>query len=257
MLQSQEKIGWRFITRGILSKHWRELYVSSLARNEWSTTTVDDPAFVDPNDLLDLETISLSTISSDDLTSYDTKSDTDSVPSVPTNPKTRDNTNVQVRTSDPVVFFAGLIKTIWVEMGALWRHHQASVHQANTAIQSPIKLDELKTRVRLIQFLQPRVLVIHRSLYFPADIEAFLSTATIRQLQSYVTFYQPVIMASIRSAEKQAVLLPLVMPLPQGQLESTTQMTQHPALEEASHRKRNRLRTLSLVVLWIIGMARR
>jgi hypothetical protein len=64
-------------------------------------------------------------------------------------------------------------------------------------------------------------------------------------------------MASIRSAEKQAVLLPLVVPLPQGQPESTTQMTQHPALEEASHRKQSRLRTLSLVVLWIIGMARR
>jgi hypothetical protein len=60
MLQSQKKIEWRFITRGILSKQWREeLYVSSLARNDWSTMTVDDPALVDPDDLLDLETISL------------------------------------------------------------------------------------------------------------------------------------------------------------------------------------------------------
>jgi hypothetical protein len=48
-----------------------------------------------------------------------------------------DNTDPIKRTIDPTVFMAGLIKTIWIEVGNLWKHHLQTVHKHEQKTRSP------------------------------------------------------------------------------------------------------------------------
>jgi hypothetical protein len=119
-------------------------------------------------------------------------------------------------------------------------------------------LKDLQAKMRSLHELQHKVLPINREKYFYPNLESYLETATIPQLRTYITTYQPVIWASIRAATAASTLAEstsnyLPAPVPGPILRHTTS---HSAMEEVPHRKRNRLRTLARVILWIITLAR-
>lgn len=245
---SQSTIGWRFMTRGFLSIKWRELYQKSLLENQWGvhdSSTSQDPDENDDN----------CEDSDNDLGELDIESISTDHESTPNLMLLGDNTSASHKTSDPIIFMAGLIKTMWLELGTLWKHHLQKIHQSQEASTSPVQLADLKAKVRVLHQQRPKVLATHRDRYFHDDLERFLENATLRQLQSYIAHYQPAILSSIRSASMSQ--FDPTNSDPVTNLTTHEHLTQHPALEEASHRKRNRLRILGRVVQWIIRLARR
>jgi hypothetical protein len=80
---------------------------------------------------------------------------------------------------------------------------------------------------------------------------------SLLQLQTYLTAYTPVIMASIRAADSQLDRPFRWLTMSTTPQSSIAQPTGHSAWEEAPHRKRNRLRIRVLQILWIIQNRRR
>jgi hypothetical protein len=147
---------------------------------------------------------------------------------------------------------------MWLEVGALWRSHLETQHQNTQTTQSPLLLADLKSKIRQLHCLQHKVLPRHRNTYFHSNLDEYLSSATIHNLQTYIATYCPVIMASVRAAETELLLaLTSINHLPISESNTLNHVQAHSALEEASHRKRNRLRILSWVVLWITRVSRR
>jgi hypothetical protein len=246
LFDSQRTIGWRLLLRGFLSVQWRALLLHELDHAEWTPTTDDNYSFTssssqDPDvstDGADEYPPHLFTAPSDSCTSSSTSSSADVADY---------QADSLHRTVDPTVFLAGLIKVLWLELSILWRQHHEDIHQSSTQKYSPVTISECQLRIRSLALLRPRVLSRHRDLYFHADLEAFLDRATLPQLESYLARYLPVIMASLREAEIQAAMGASFSstsrsPSSSHSIHSTSDSSVHPALEEPSHRKRNRLR---------------
>ena len=172
---------------------------------------------------------------------------------------------------------AGLIKVMWNAVGQLWLDHLATIHETTKSTQSPITLESLRSRVRLIHALRPHTLPIHAH-YFPSNLDGFLQKATIQSLTSYITHYLPPIEHSINTARSAAASAietrpECPTPAPQsptsgvGTSPSSTPSplinlsvhppTSHPAMEETPHRKRNRRRRFTRVLQALTTWARR
>jgi hypothetical protein len=246
LFESQHTIDWRLLLRGFLSLQWRVLLLHELDHAEW-TSTIDDNYSFSSSSSPDPE------VSPDDADDYPPDlftAPSDSCASSSTSSSSADVADYQAdtlhRTVDPTVFLAGLIKVIWLELSILWRQHHEDIHQSSTQKHSPVKVSECQLRIRSLALLRPRVLSRHRDLYFHADLEAFLARATLPQLESYLARYLPVIMASLREAEIQAAMSASCSSTSRSSsshsIVHSTDPSAHPALEEPSHRKRNRLR---------------
>jgi hypothetical protein len=162
--------------------------------------------------------------------------------------------------TDPTIFLAGIIKILWAEMGILWRSHLEYNHKTAETKNSPVTLQDNQTQVRALHNLKEQVQESHRSSYFHDDIDTFLEKSTGQQLGHYIAMYQPVIMASIsrrhRPAHQRQHSAAAVPPdgdpnIPPPRQRTTTTIDRdennrlliHPALEEAPHRKRTRIRS--------------
>ena len=221
-LLEQTTIGLRLMTRGFISLRWRQDLSTSLKRSNGGHTPLDH-----------------------DMTST----------------------------------LAGLIKVMWNAIGQLWLDHLATIHETTKSTQSPITLESLRSRVRLIHALQPHTLPIHAH-YFPSNLDAFLQKATIQSLNSYITHYLPPIEHSLkiaRSAAMSAAETSPACPTPAPQSPTTDSdectspssnpspsihlyvhsPTSHPAMEEPTHRKRNRRRRFTRVLQALTTWARR
>ena len=251
--RSQNTIGWDLLTRGFLSIQWRHFFVFTAHMEKWNIISTEASDEL-PNEEVEIEF-------QDDISrsaSIASSDDDDQLPGFDQETLLHDNTVPHTRAVDPAVFIAGLIKTMWLEVGTLWRSHLEAQHQTTQTTQSPLLLADLKSKIRQLHRLQHKVLPHHRNTYFHSNLDEYLSSATIHNLQTYIATYRPVIMASIRAAETELLrALTSVNHLPTSESTSLNHVPTHSALEEASHRKRNRLRILSWVVLWITSASRR
>lgn len=251
---SQARIGWHLLTRGFLSHHWRSFFIQTAHQANWTTDqTLEVFADLDGDEDEPDESQSTGSVSQapQSLDSADE--------SVVTSATLDTNADKQHRRVDPIVFIAGLIKTMWKELGTLWTTHLETVHQTQESRHSPAKIAELQQRIRHLHSLRSRVLARHRSTYFHSDLEAFLSGSSMSQLQTYISQYQPVILSSIQAAEAQHVdqLEPNATVAQHSTGPAIYNPTTHNALEEAPHRKRNRLRIVAQVIMWVTSSFRR
>jgi hypothetical protein len=235
--RSQDNIGWDLLTRGFLSVQWRHFFVFTAHMEKWWNTISTEASDELPDDEVEIEfqdntSLSASIASSD----YDDQSTATDLETL-----LHDNTVPHTRAVDPVVFIAGLIKTMWLEVGSLWRSHLETQHQNTQTTQSPLLRADLQSKIRQLHRLQHKVLPRHRNTYFHSNLDEYLSSATIHNLQTYIVTYRPVIMASVRAAETELLrALTSVNQHPISESNTLNHIPAHSALEEASHRKRNR-----------------
>jgi hypothetical protein len=138
---------------------------------------------------------------------------------------------------DLTPILAGLIKVMWTALSKLWIDHLATIHQTQHTTQSPITRQDLSNRVRRLHALKDRTLPGHAH-YFHDDVDAFIAKAGIFSLQSYINHYTPIINASIQDSRN----------LPPTVARRAAVSISHHAMEEPTHRKRNRRRLLMAIV---------
>ena len=128
---------------------------------------------------------------------------------------------------------------MWGALGRAWIDHLDTVHQKSKCTTSPVTLESLKDRVRLIHAMKPETLRIHHH-YFHDDLDAVLHKATIQSLQTYIQHYLPAIIRSIdlRHAQQINSQAPVITP----NIPGPTHLPLHHAQEEPPHRKHSRRR---------------
>jgi hypothetical protein len=236
---SQNAIGLRLITRGFLSTQWRRLLLTTLHQEQW--IVLDTEWDADEDD-------SVFPTADEVLTDTDTEASTAARILVDTDSEDDESTPSptclvynESRSIDPTLFLAGLIKCIWSEVNHLWTNHQKALHDTEANISNPQRHD-LKQRIRALHDLRRNTRNIHQDTYFFHDLETFLEKGSLYQFQNYIDKYTPAILDSIVQAGG-----PINIPYPHNitpeAISNQTDHNQHPALEEAPHRKRNRRRT--------------
>jgi hypothetical protein len=136
-----------------------------------------------------------------------------------------------IRTIDPTMFLSGLIKIMWNEIRILWANHQEKLHDTSNITSNPQRT-ELQLRIRILHALRGHTRTIHQATYFYSDLDTFLAQGTLYQFQWYIDKYKkPVILDSLvqHILTNEQPTTSTIQPDP----------TQHPALEEAPHRKCN------------------
>jgi hypothetical protein len=234
----------------MLSSQWHNLLLQTLHNDYWRTRHTDIPDYTGP------QWSQVDTTSSDSWSIAESDSDDSLLTFEPEYFVTCDLPDALQpgqgpHTIDPTIFIAGLIKTIWIELATLWRSHLDLIHQTAETTTSPVTRAESITRVRALQVYHATVEAFIRTpTYFPTDIDNFLETSSLQQLQNYIEQHSPIIMAS--HARYQATYPTPHMPnISEGSHAPSTSSTppsersQHHALEESQHRKRNRRRNLS------------
>ncbi|MFM8622826.1 MAG: hypothetical protein ACKOB3_05560 [Holophagaceae bacterium] len=279
--RAQKTIGTHLITRGFISAEWRRLLHTAMREERWAnaeaSTSQRDPAyFLDSLDSDEnLETAQEETIPTiSDATSR--------IMVNPYNreviaAKKRHEHEVEQAAAkakkhqqlDTNVFLSGLIKLLWSDIGDLWINHLSIIHnrKEQTTIDSEETRRNLQTHVRLVQRLKSKTDPIQRNSYFPEDANEFIEKSTTKQLEQYIKAYKPIILKSVKLARITgmavgAFIRRVLTWKPQHDTnddnDSATntsdstqathdrspiaQETEHSALEEAPHRKRNRLR---------------
>ena len=109
--------------------------------------------------------------------------------------------------ADGVEFLAGLTKIVWQEQLTLWDNHLQGINPstATNIARQPDKVNQYKTRIRFLHAQREMCQHGHREVYFYADVEEFLATATGTQMRAYLHHYEPAINASILAARLQPV----------------------------------------------------
>jgi hypothetical protein len=202
----QEKLGWRLMFRGFLSRHWLVYLHQCIHNDRWRTTRPTtnefDPDLIggrlsDPvNERTQESTQQASNPTPHPLNCY---TQAKRMPAVLPEP----DLSTPPQTIDPTIFFAGLIKTLWEELSKLWRSHLDLIHETATSTSSPVSRSEVCIRIRSLVAKEPMVLPIHRtSRYFPPNLDDFLNKSSLPQLQNYLAQYSPVIHSSIAQQHK-------------------------------------------------------
>jgi len=289
---AQQSIGLHLITRGFLSLQWRHLLKETIRESQWTTTTGPKDSPLDPH-----------------AATSDSADDTEPETYDPTAAIMESTRTVVARSRDfdrlvqdsaaearehrqlaPTIFFAGLIKLLWSDLGQLWLDHLKEVHKPDEA--HPTSKHSLETRNNLqshvskLQTLRESTNAESQARYFLPDPAKFLSTATESSLRQYVQAYHPAIVSTIRadaisasvplhsvnrlirnalmwrssspqsprdltpSSSPNQSRVPISAPSP-----DTNTTSQHPALEEAAHRKRNRLRSMSSTASTVVRLS--
>jgi hypothetical protein len=117
--RSQSRIGWHLFTRGFLSMQWRHFFVFTSHLEKWNTALT-----AESEDLLEeLEIDFQDDTSTTTDTSVGTQYEKEQSTATDLDTTLLHNSNLSSRTVDPFIFTAGLIKTIWLKVGTLWRTH--------------------------------------------------------------------------------------------------------------------------------------
>jgi hypothetical protein len=221
------------LSQGILSTEWITLLQQTLHNNHWRTQHTDVPEYTAPKWTI------ANTPSSDARSIIDSLFEPEYIAEF--NLLDAILTNRSLLTIDLVIFIAGLIKIMWVELATLWRSHLDLIHLTATTKTSPVTWEE-EARIQVRALQAP----LRTNKNFPADLNLFLEKSSLQQLKNYIQQYSPVLIAT--SARQSA--MPPIQPQPLMILRDTRQDAQsdqslsshssslHPALEEAQHRKR-------------------
>ena len=103
------------------------------------------------------------------------------------------------------LFFPKLITEIWDLQLQFWRQYQENRHtDSPTPTETSASLSELQAQIRHLYTLSDQVLQTQRPRLFPPDIDVFLDTNNMSQLQAYISQYTPAIRLSIRQATKRS-----------------------------------------------------
>ena len=148
-------------------------------------------------------------------------------------PQSPQESELEALTTKGNSIVSGAIKIFWAELGTLWIRHLETIHDKAKSHVSPVSLDAMRNRVRMIHSLKARTLPMH-SHYFHDDVETYLQGATLQSMTTYVHHYFPVIQASLTTGSNLYATESIQHPHP----------VVHHQVEEPSHRKRNRRRTL-------------
>jgi hypothetical protein len=100
------------------------------------------------------------------------------------------------------VFLSTMTKIIWKNMSEFWHAHLNYVHNPSKPGPSLDKIDEIKTRIRLLHTRRTDTLAVHSDQYFFDDLDTYFQTATSAQMKTYLLNYTQAIYASIREATK-------------------------------------------------------
>ena len=273
---SQAHIGWHLILRGFLSIKWRSL-LQQTQREEANAALIthSQPVKSPANPYAP------STVATDILQPTTPQSFLAQMARLATNKslsrklvRTSNTPSHNPRCTDPTIFFSGLIKIFWSEAGQFWLDHLAGIHKlpppgppprtpspnpfTPATAQSQETQANLRTHAIFLQRLKPYVPSPQRKQYFPTDATNFITGATSNRLQQYLATYKPAIISSIRKVlptlndegpSLRQILSDAFTWKPQDRRPlqiihdiCDTIRPSHPATEEASHRKRNRLR---------------
>jgi hypothetical protein len=261
LLRSQQEIGWRLLTRGFLSVHWRNLLIKTRHQERWSAKLADHyPDFgEEEDDTITAEFDPEWTLTDQDIN--DAPSNEDSLEDMAdffvdfnsddSKPPTSEAYRRQ--DTDPTIFLTGITKILWAEMSTLWRSHLEYNHKTAETKNSPVTLQDNRTQVRALHNLGNQVQEPNRTSYFHDNVDDFLEKSTAQQLGQYIALYEPVIMASISRRRGQSHQSQPQQPADHSIHPSTSRHSKtnngennrlltHPALEEAPHRKRTRIR---------------
>jgi hypothetical protein len=228
----QNAIGLRLLLRGFLTIQWRRLLLTSLHQEQWNIVDTDwDNDEDDPPDFPPVDEV---------LTDTDTEASTAARILVDTDSENEDSTQSPTcllyspsRSIDPTLFLSGLIKIMWAAIHNLWKKHQEKLHDTTDTASNPQRT-KLQQHIRILHALRGHTRAIHQETYFYQDLDTFLAKGTIFQFQCYIDKYKPVILNSL--------VQHILNNDPHDASSTQPDPTQHPALEEAPHRKRNRRR---------------
>jgi ribonuclease HI len=230
--KAQDRIGFCLFLRGFLSIKWRQRLCRSIRDDRLKQYCKDNPTDGPTNPYLNRTKVRIN------------------------NTKTKDPINT-------TVFFAGIIKILWGDLGQLWLDHLALVHQTpEKLVHSEETVHNMRTHVSLIQKLKKLTCQEHRRTYFMKNPSTAIKKMKPSQLKQYIAVYKPAILASIKSkipstrraattiSQRIKSMLTKRQPTPRGigpmianvRLTSHSKFNTHHALGEANHRKRNRLR---------------
>ena len=103
---------------------------------------------------------------------------------------------------------SGLFKLLWTTQLQYWKEHTTSIHAdatnaTNATSSSSDKINEYKTRIRILHHKRSECLHGHQLQYFYDDIETFLTQATLTQMKSYLHHYEHAILQSVRTAREK------------------------------------------------------
>jgi hypothetical protein len=217
----QQAIGWRLMTRGMLSTHWLTLLRQTLHNDHWRTRHTDISTYTGASwsKVETLSSTSWSIVDSEeeaDLNMFEPEYTVDF-----DLPEAMQSSPGGQRTIDPTIFIAGLIKIMWVELATLWRSHLDLIHATATTENSPVTRADAILRIRTLQAHQETVEIQLRTpKYFPLNIDQFLEKSSLQQLSNYIEQYSPVILAS--RARYLAAIAPTDIRQPPGNHNSTT-----------------------------------
>ena len=86
----------------------------------------------------------------------------------------------------------------------LWHDYQEDLNDAahHSSIRHTDRRSEYTTRIRLLHQQRDQCLAAHCDDYFYSDVEAYLATATLSQMTSYLLQYEPAIQESVKAANQ-------------------------------------------------------
>lgn len=216
LFRRQKAIGWSQMSRGFLSKAWRQYLRTTLKMREqedWHSRQVaemGDPDMPKGQFWVDFST--------------------------------QDKQTPPTPLTDPKRLLAKLITITRNEMGSLWSNHLTFLHQ-DSFLHSPEHRLELCIQIRMLHAVRPQTLADHRERYFFGDVEEYLRKATNLQMTRYVERYRPAILNSIRQASKIATSTASILSYHGFLLRRTNQPPRVPATrEETPHRKHTKVR---------------
>ena len=159
-----------------------------------------------------------------------------------TGPTTNDKNKTCRYPMDSITVLSRLIRITWQHKAELWRAHTEYIHRTNDH-RVPPQIQELRNKIKAMHTVREQTLADHRDRYFFPDVEAYLARATVAQMTRYVDRYQPVILQSIKEAQRLATRSFRITQFFQPVARDTNQQQYPRDTEELHHRKHTRIRT--------------
>jgi hypothetical protein len=224
LLQRQKEIGWSQMFRGFLAQQWKSYLLYCRKYQRGPTCTDIDDADVQP---------------SESTGSKEQWNDTFEITF-----DDKPNPRICQLFQDPDRFLSKLTRIIWKAMTQLWTNHLCNIHQDSSS-DSPDAKQELQTQILALHALKDKTLAAHRDRYFFHDVHQYVHRATNTQMKKYIDRYRPVVLNSIRRAQKVATNTASLPSFP-GFTHTIHSSPRRPqsTREELPHRKHTKIRDM-------------
>lgn len=107
--------------------------------------------------------------------------------------------------SNTIEFLAGLMQLLWKRQLQFWKSHLEHISSSDgvASVHLEDKLQQYRTKIRLLHAQRAQCLHGHQETYFHPDVDAFLQNATGTQMRAYLYHYEKAIQSSIELAKSQ------------------------------------------------------